>query len=133
MAFFEMAKTAIITVLKRPATRRYPAVAAKKTALSRGKVTVDPSRCISCGMCMKKCPAGAICVRKDEKTWSIDRLKCVVCNCCVDVCPVHCLTMETDYSPCMRQHQGIEVITITYVKPERPKKPVGEPEEKTQA
>ncbi|MCU0631774.1 MAG: 4Fe-4S dicluster domain-containing protein [Methanolinea sp.] len=128
MAFFEMAKTAILTTLKRPSTRRYPAVPAKVTPLSRGKVVIDPARCISCGMCMKKCPSGAICVVKDEKTWSIDRLKCVVCNCCVDVCPVHCLTMETGYSPSMTRHQGVEVIPITYVKPERP--PRKEPDEK---
>ncbi|OPX73095.1 MAG: F(420)H(2) dehydrogenase subunit I [Methanoregulaceae archaeon PtaB.Bin152] len=120
MAFFEMAKTAILTTLKSPATRRYPAVSAKVTAISRGRVTIDPARCISCGMCMRKCPSGAICVVKDEKTWSVDRLKCVVCNCCVEVCPAHCLTMETGYSPSMTVHEGIEVVQITYVKPERP-------------
>ncbi len=130
MAFFEMAKTAILTTLKRPATRRYPAVPSKVTAISRGKVTINPSRCISCGMCMKKCPSGAICVVKDEKTWSIDRLKCVVCNCCVEVCPAHCLSMETGYSPSMTTHGGIEVVHITYVKPERP--PRKEPEEKSE-
>lgn len=120
MAFFEMAKTAIQTFLKSPVTRRYPAGPAKKTPLSRGKVCIDPARCISCGMCMRKCPSRALSVVRDEKTWSIDRLKCVVCNCCVEVCPVHCLTMETGYSPSMTLHQGIEVIQVTYVKPEKP-------------
>jgi formate hydrogenlyase subunit 6/NADH:ubiquinone oxidoreductase subunit I len=72
---------------------------------------------------MKKCPSGAICVRKEEKTWSIDRLKCVVCNCCVEVCPAHCLTMETSYFPCVTEHRATDVIAITYVKPERPKRP----------
>jgi len=69
-------------------------------------------------------------VVKDEKTWSIDRLKCVVCNCCVEVCPAHCLSMETGYSPSMTTHGGIEVVHITYVKPERP--PRKEPEEKSE-
>ncbi|MDH7509718.1 MAG: 4Fe-4S binding protein [Methanolinea sp.] len=123
MAFFEMAKTAIGTVLRKPATRRYPSVAPKSTPLTRGRVSIDPSRCISCGMCMKKCPSGAICVRKEEKTWSIDRLKCIVCNCCVEVCPVHCLTMDTSYFPCVTEHRAIDVHVITYVKPERPKRP----------
>lgn len=122
MAFFEMAKMAIITVLRKPSTRRYPSVPAKRTPLSRGRVTIDPSRCISCGMCMKKCPSGAICVRKEEKSWSIDRLKCIVCNCCVEVCPAHCLTMETEYTPCVTEHRARDTVTITYVKPERPKK-----------
>ncbi len=123
MAFFEMVKTAIRTVLRRPATRRYPSVPAKCTPLSRGRVSLDPSRCISCGICMKKCPSGAICVRKEEKTWSIDRLRCIVCNCCVEACPVHCLAMETKYTPCVTGHLAVDVVEITYVKPERPKRP----------
>lgn len=130
MSYFEMVKTAVLTTLRKPATRRYPAVPAKVCALSRGRVAIDPSRCISCGMCMKKCPSSAICVEKDAKTWSIDRLKCVVCNCCVEVCPAHCLTMETGYSPSTTQHQGVEVFQITYVKPERP--PRREPDAKAE-
>ncbi|MDI9632994.1 MAG: 4Fe-4S binding protein [Methanolinea sp.] len=130
MGYFEMAKVALLTVLKKPATRRYPAVPAKSTPLSRGQVTIDPSRCISCGLCMKKCPAGAICVRKEEKTWSIDRLKCVVCNCCVDVCPARCLAMETAYHPCVTGHSAVDTYAITYVKPERPRKPAGDGEDK---
>ena len=123
MGYFEMAKTAILTTFRSPATRRYPGVPAKQTPLSRGRVAIDPSRCISCGMCMRKCPTDAICVVKDEKIWSIDRLKCVVCNCCVEQCPVHCLTMETGYTPSMTVHEGIEVVQITYVKPEKTTRP----------
>jgi len=72
---------------------------------------------------MKKCPSGAICVRKEEKAWSIDRLRCIVCNCCVEACPVHCLAMETEYTPCVTEHHAVDVVKITYVKPERPKRP----------
>ncbi|MBP1927509.1 formate hydrogenlyase subunit 6/NADH:ubiquinone oxidoreductase subunit I [Methanolinea mesophila] len=122
MAFFEMARIAMGTLFRRPATRRYPAVAAKQMPLSRGHVTIDESRCISCGMCMRKCPAEAICVEKEEKTWKIDRLRCVVCNCCVEVCPVHCLFMDTVYSPALTEHAGVDIVNITYVKPERPAK-----------
>jgi len=71
----------------------------------------------------EKCPSGAICVRKEEKTWSIDRLRCIVCNCCVEACPVHCLAMETEYTPCVTEHHAVDVVKITYVKPERPKRP----------
>ncbi|TAJ44741.1 4Fe-4S binding protein [Methanofollis fontis] len=122
MAYFEMAKTVVKSVIRGPATIRYPAEPAKKTPISRGHVTIDPSRCISCGMCMRKCPADAICVVREEKTWEIDRLRCHVCNCCVEVCPVHCLTMETEYTPAVTVHEGRELVHITYVKPERPPK-----------
>jgi formate hydrogenlyase subunit 6/NADH:ubiquinone oxidoreductase subunit I len=116
MAFFEMVKTALTTLLHRPATIRYPAQPAKKTALSRGHVTIDQSRCISCGTCQRKCPAQAIVVDKEAKTWQIDRLRCVVCNSCVDTCPVKCLSMDTQYSSPVTA-RSVEIVAITYVKP----------------
>ncbi len=116
MAFFEMAKTALRTVLQRPATIRYPAEPAKKTPLTRGHVIIDESRCISCGTCQRKCPSQAILLQKEEKTWQIDRFRCVVCNSCVDTCPVKCLTMDPQYTaPAVSC--GVEIVTITYVKP----------------
>ena len=116
MAFFEMVKMALKTVLHRPATILYPAQPAKKTPLTRGHVTLDGSRCISCGTCQRRCPSQAILLNKEAKTWQIDRLRCVVCNSCVDTCPVKCLVMDTQYSSPVTV-RGVEMITITYVKP----------------
>ncbi len=121
MVFFEMVKTALKTVVHRPATILYPAEAAKKTDLSRGHVTIDESRCISCGTCQRKCPAQAIIVNKEAKTWQIDRLRCVVCNSCVDTCPVKCLFMDTQYASPVSA-RGVELVAITYVKPAKPEK-----------
>ena len=119
MTFFEMTKTAIRTVLSRPVTILYPAQAAKKTDLSRGHVTIDPAKCISCGTCQRKCPSQAILISKEAKTWQIDRFRCIVCSSCVDTCPVKCLFMDTQYtSPATVK--GVEVVTITYVKPVKP-------------
>jgi formate hydrogenlyase subunit 6/NADH:ubiquinone oxidoreductase subunit I len=119
MAFFEMAKIAIKTLAQRPATIRYPAQPAKKMDISRGHVTIDESRCISCGLCQRVCPSQAIIVEKEAKTWQIDRLRCVVCRGCVDVCPVKCLFMDTQYTSPMVSREVV-LIAITYVKPEKP-------------
>jgi formate hydrogenlyase subunit 6/NADH:ubiquinone oxidoreductase subunit I len=119
MVFFEMTKTALKTVLSRPATILYPFEPAKKTDLSRGHVVFDGSKCISCGICMKKCPAQAIEVKKEEKSWQIDRFRCIVCSSCVDTCPVKCLSMDTQYTAPAAE-KGIEVFAITYVKPPKP-------------
>jgi ech hydrogenase subunit F len=120
MPFFEMARIAIRTVFSRPATLMYPTRPAKRTEISRGHVVIDGSRCISCLLCMKRCPAEALCVDKEARTWTIDRLRCVVCKCCVDVCPVSCLTMDARYSPCLTLHSGLQTFPITYVRPVRP-------------
>ena len=125
MTFFEMANTAIRTVVSKPATILYPVQAAKKTDLSRGHVTIDPARCISCGTCQRKCPAQAIIISKEAKTWQIDRFRCVVCNSCVDTCPVKCLFMDNQYTA-PSPVKGVEVVTITYVKPVKPEKPAAD-------
>ncbi|OPY37489.1 MAG: F(420)H(2) dehydrogenase subunit I [Methanoregula sp. PtaU1.Bin051] len=119
MVFFEMTKTALKSVLSKPATILYPFEPAKKTDLSRGHVVFDGSKCISCGICMKKCPAQAILVTKEAKTWQIDRFRCIVCNSCVDTCPAKCLSMDTQYTAPVSV-KGVEVFTITYVKPVKP-------------
>jgi formate hydrogenlyase subunit 6/NADH:ubiquinone oxidoreductase subunit I len=121
MAFFENTKTAIRMLLSRPATILYPGQPAKKSPLSRGHVTIDESRCISCGTCQRKCPSQAIVLNKEGKTWQIDRLRCVVCNSCVDTCPVKCLFMDTQYSSPVTA-RSFEIINITYVKPPNPEK-----------
>ena len=116
MVYFEMVRTALRTVIGQPATILYPAQAAKKTPISRGHVTIDPARCISCMTCQRKCPTQAIVVSKEAKTWQIDRLRCVVCNSCVETCPVKCLFMDTQYTaPVTRR--DVDLVAITYVKP----------------
>lgn len=119
MAFFEMAKSAIQTLINRPATILYPSQAAKKTPISRGHVTIDESRCISCGTCQRKCPSQAILINKEAKTWQINRFRCVVCNACVDTCPVKCLLMDTQYTA-PTTTKSVEIVAITYVKPAKP-------------
>ena len=120
MGLFEMTKTVTRNIIHGPATLMYPMKPAKKTLISRGHVVINVSKCISCRICMKKCPSQAICVQPKEKTWEIDRLRCVVCNSCVEVCPVKCLSMDAQYFPAMDMHSGRELFQITYVKPAKP-------------
>lgn len=121
MGFFEMTKTALRTVLSRPATILYPAQAAKRTPLTRGHIVFDGSRCISCSICQRKCPAQAILLNKEAKSWQIDRFRCVMCSSCVDTCPAKCLSMDPVYTT-PASAKGVEVFTITYVKPPKPEK-----------
>lgn len=56
-----------------------------------GKPVNDPSRCVFCTLCAKKCPAGAIEVDRVNKTWKLDEEKCVGCGTCAEVCPKKCI------------------------------------------
>jgi ech hydrogenase subunit F len=79
-----------------PATRRYPYVVRPAFAGSRGRIVIDYPQCIHCGACARRCPAKAIVVGKEPKSWRIDRFACVTCNLCVKVCPKKCLSMNNE-------------------------------------
>ncbi len=54
--------------------------------------TIDKDKCFGCGMCAKKCPAGAISVTdytapgKKKPAYEIDPSKCIKCGACIDTC-----------------------------------------------
>jgi len=115
MTIFQMAKTVMKSLFSRPATLMYPKRPAKRFDSTRGHVENDINRCIFCGTCQRKCPAVAICVSREARTWEIDRFRCVACGCCVEVCPVKCLRMETAYvQPTLKP--GMK----TMMKPDKP-------------
>ncbi len=62
-------------------------------------MTNDVDACILCGICLKRCPCGAIAVDKPARTWSIDRFRCVQCGSVRARVPRRqCLAMEPTYT-----------------------------------
>ena len=62
---------------------------------SGGKILFADENCVYCGICAKKCPAGAITVDRASKSWSINEDECVKCGACVGSCPKKCLSQES--------------------------------------
>lgn len=93
-----MLKIIFGNLFKKAPTRKYPLDKREDFSGTRGHISNEIELCIYCGICQKKCPAGAIIVDRAEKSWSINPLRCVTCNYCVEVCPRKCLHMEQKYS-----------------------------------
>jgi formate hydrogenlyase subunit 6/NADH:ubiquinone oxidoreductase subunit I len=99
MGSFHLAKMSLKNLFRKPATRLYPIQKPSYFAMTKGRVVNDIKICILCGICEKKCPAGALIVDKPGETWTLDPFACVQCYTCVRTCPKQSLTMLADYTP----------------------------------
>lgn len=75
-----------------PAAEAAPAAPAVEPR-GDGKPTQDPSKCIYCTICARKCPGEALTVDRKEKIWKLDEDKCVACGTCADVCPKNAIVL----------------------------------------
>lgn len=97
MGVMKMGGKLLSNMFRKPATRNYPAEPREYPEASRGRLEFDPSDCILCNICGKKCPAGAIRADKAARTLTIERMQCVQCSYCAESCPKHCLKMVPGY------------------------------------
>lgn len=114
MGLMKMGGRLLSNIAKKPATRNYPAEPREYPPASRGHIEFDPSDCILCNICGKKCPVGAIRADKNARTVTIERMQCIQCSYCAESCPKHCLSIVPGYTP-----PNESKITDTYTVPEK--------------
>jgi len=61
-----------------------------RPAPSFRKASVNPGKCVGCGLCQAACPSGAMVV---ERTARVLADRCTGCGHCVEVCPEGTITM----------------------------------------
>ena len=98
LKFIPFAGTALKNLFRKPVTTSYPFAPAQYPERMRGHIEIDIESCISCGMCARSCPPGALTVDRAAGTWTIQRFDCVQCGNCVNVCPKKCLKMAPGYT-----------------------------------
>ena len=98
MGVFKLGGMTLKSLFKKAPTRKYPIERREPFERTRGHIDMaDIESCILCGLCSKKCPALAIKVERDKKTWTYFPYKCIFCSSCVHVCPKSCLVQEKHY------------------------------------
>ena len=97
--FFPFAHTALHNLFHPPVTTDYPFAPAQYPKRMRGHVEITIEDCISCGLCARSCPPGALTVDRAARSWTINRFDCVQCGNCVQVCPKKCLRILPGYTP----------------------------------
>jgi formate hydrogenlyase subunit 6/NADH:ubiquinone oxidoreductase subunit I len=91
-----MIPRALGNLIHPPATRRYPFEVRPRFSGARGSIEFDLASCNFCMLCARRCPAAAITVDREARTWAIEQLTCIACGVCVDVCNKKSLTMSID-------------------------------------
>ncbi len=105
---FEFLRPVFKNLLSRPSTRKYPAAPREPFAGARGQVEgINTEACVFCGICARKCPANAITVDRQLKTWTLDPFKCVVCSVCAESCPKGCITVSPVYRKPAYEKSGL--------------------------
>jgi len=67
----------------------------------RGRVLLDPSKCVACGVCAYVCVSGAVTGVNEDKAyvWAYEPGRCTFCARCVDHCTGHALHMDPQPLP----------------------------------
>lgn len=129
--FLPFAHTALKNLFSKPVTTSYPFAPAQYPERMRGHVEIDIDACISCGLCARSCPPGAIAVDRAAGTWTIQRFDCIQCGNCANVCPKKCLHIRPGYTqPDIQKHSE------TFTRPPKeaaPPKPAAAPAAKPAA
>lgn len=91
-----MLKLVLSNLTSKAATRRYPYTVRKPFERTRGQIIFHEENCIYCSICARKCPADAIEVDRNTKTWKLNAYRCIICGECVNSCPKKTITMSNE-------------------------------------
>lgn len=75
----------------KPITEKMQAEAARKKIPK-----ANLQECVFCTLCAKKCPAEALNVNREEKSWILNEETCIGCGLCASNCPKKCIIIEEE-------------------------------------
>ncbi len=115
--FKSKVKEAIICFSNPRVTLPYPFAPHPPEDGFRGKLDIDPTKCVACGGCGNVCPAR--CIRffddgdKTRMEFILDR--CTYCGRCADVCPEECITMTLQFETVTENREDLYIEQELYM------------------
>ncbi len=105
-------------------SEQYPDVMPELYPRFRGCLQFQFEKCISCGICVNRCPNNVLSFETEKNenskkkkllSYTIDFQYCMYCNLCVEGCPTSCLYFNQDFE-LSRFNRGD--IKMVYLRPE---------------
>jgi formate hydrogenlyase subunit 6/NADH:ubiquinone oxidoreductase subunit I len=95
-----------------PATVRLPASVPTPEGF-RGRLILDPSRCVACHTCAYVCVSNAVTGQEagTSYSWRFDPGRCTFCARCVENCPCGALSMEPEAMPAYTRQGELSTAT----------------------
>lgn len=80
-----------------PATRLYPLEKREPFKGARGQIEFDQGKCNLCTLCSRRCPAAAIAVDREAKSYTFWPFRCIICEACVEACPRKAIVLKDQW------------------------------------
>ncbi len=93
-------------------TRPYSFVPVKPPENLRGRLKVDPNKCIGCGMCVRTCPSRLIEIKDlgDAKIVHFSAGRCIYCGRCANACPERAIQITNEFELATDNKQDLEIM-----------------------
>ena len=113
-SIFSLFPQLLRTIFSRPITVRYPFGKLKLPPYFRGRLVIDESKCVGCGLCVRDCPSsGLVLERTPDKDFSLVHYpdRCAYCGQCEDSCRTGALRLINEFVPAAtHREEMVEVL-----------------------
>lgn len=105
-------KALLLSSRHKKITRPYPFVPVTPPENLRGRLEVDPNKCIGCGNCVRTCPSRLITIEnyKDERIVKFSSGRCIYCGRCAAACPEKAICITHEYELATDNKKDLEII-----------------------
>lgn len=105
-------KALLLSSRHKKITRPYPFVPVNPPENLRGRLEVDPNKCIGCGNCVRTCPSRLISIEthEDEKIVMFSSGRCIYCGRCAAACPEKAIRITHEYELATDNKKDLEIV-----------------------